>query len=81
MTKVIYNPKDADYRLEGVTVGNVYDVIEYMPDDTRSDFDKITILDDSGFKRNYYISDILNMIVFDDISVEFRNDIIDNILQ
>lgn len=58
----------------GLTQGVIYDVIDYIPSNTNKLFDYIIILDDNNTKSTWYYSS------FDDVTAEYRNNIINGIL-
>lgn len=58
----------------GLSHDKVYDVIKYVPSDDSYWFDCITIINDDGIKSRWYYNS------FDDVTAEYRDEVIDGIL-
>lgn len=75
MKKIIFLA--TNYR--NITGGNIYDVTGYIPNKFGvSDFNMITIIDDVGVERSLTLFN--NNILFKDVTLEYRNIVIDEIL-
>lgn len=77
MRKVKYIGNVFNY--DNLTKGSVYDVIDYISDGKKGNYDMIHIMVD-GEMDFCYISDIDYKPLFIDVTVEYRNGIIDEIL-
>ena len=72
--------KNKVYASQHLTIGGIYDVIRHIPSDEDLGFERIFIKRDDGFIIDYYVYDNEYNMIFQDIS-EYRNDIIDGILE
>lgn len=68
------------YKLYNLTVGKVYDVIEYTRHQDRQD-DMILIKRDDGIECNYFMIDESIYELFTDITGEIRDETIVEILE
>lgn len=64
-----------------LTIGNIYDVIKYRSSKYGEYYDIITILNDNEIVENYYVMDSNEVRIFQDVSTEYRDNAIDNILE
>lgn len=76
MKKVRYN-SDRVYGNYDLTLGEVYDVIEFIQGTNISD-NKIIILNDDNIEKSYYVQ--VGIKVFIDATAQYRSKIIDEIL-
>lgn len=74
---IYQNECENDYFL---TLCKIYDVIEYIPHGLNESYDKIVIIDDISIERMLYVYDYKNNKRFQDVTSEYRNDIIVDIL-
>lgn len=75
MKRVKYLPEDVDRSVSGVTYGKVYFVLEY-----NKEKDSFLILNDRRIVYEYYLTSFYDKILFVDVTSEYRNKIIDDIL-
>lgn len=66
--------KNAGYA--GLTINKVYDVVEYIPTLSDLSYDRIIIINDYEMESDYFYRAWL----FLDVTSEYRNEVIDNIL-
>lgn len=76
MVKVKYH-NNYLFITQNLTNGKVYDVIDYGRKDNR---DYIFIIDDNGNKASFYTANILGELFFENVTEEYRDEIIDEIL-
>lgn len=83
MRKVKFNPNaivQKYYIPPNLTIGKVYDVISYNRNGNK-EYDTLEIIDDNNVISSYYTLDALGAEVFDDVTAEYRDGIIDEILE
>lgn len=83
--KCIYEYKSLGYT-QDITYGKVYDLLEYLiyyeyvkyndPSE-----DSIVIVNDEGISRTYSLYDFDQNPIFIEVTLEYRNEIIDEILE
>ncbi len=81
MRKVKYVPNVLCY--PNLTFNKVYDIIEYIPMkgiDTEVNADMAVLIDDRGLKSLYYFLTIKGGTILQDATAEYRDSVIDNIL-
>lgn len=62
-----------------LTNDKVYDVVDYYP--SRVEYnDKIRVINDQDMLNDYYLYGNSNEPLFEDVTMVFRNEVIDNIL-
>ena len=71
---------ESNLRLE-LTNGKVYDVVSYYKSEKGIFWDDITLINDSGIAYIYDVCDFYEMPLFIDATEEYRNDIINEILE
>lgn len=59
----------------------IYDVVEYYISDKHSSLDTVTIINDRGIKQICYMKGWNGEELFKDYTIEYRNDIINTILE
>lgn len=69
---------DKDY-YSNLVIGEIYNITNYIHDEMLGHYDEIWILID-GMEHVYFISDFNNIPIFEDATVEYRNNVISNIL-
>lgn len=80
MRKVKYIPTDF-LSFKSLTPGKVYDVINYYKGENIN-YDKVDVVNDLGNISCYYVYSSDNITcILEDITSEYRNDIIDGILE
>lgn len=67
------------YANYSLVTGKVYDVIKYLPNSRDSLYDRMSINDDDGLAITFYIYG--QMVLFEDVTAEYRSEVIDNILK
>lgn len=77
MNKVKFYPEDPDDVRFGITIGKIYDVLEYYHGATQISF---LIENDYGVEREYFFVSYQDKVLFVDANVEYRNRVIDEIL-
>ena len=83
--KWIYENKSLGYT-QDITYGKVYDLLEYLTyyeyvqynDPTE---DSIFIVNDEGIYRTYNLYDFDNNPIFIEVTLEYRNEVLDEILE
>lgn len=78
MMKVMYVKKNAVGNTASLTDGKVYDVINFTQ---TSSSDTITIVDDYGEIRKYFLSIFNHNKIFRNVTIEYRSEIINEILK
>ena len=69
------------YGYSGLTKGRVYDVIYYYSSKAGNFWDDVTVINDYGQENVYNIYDHKRNLLFKDGTQEYRNDIINEILE
>lgn len=82
MKKVRYNFTLPEYKKYGLSNNEVYDVIEYLNSGSGLYWDDICLINDYGEEYLYNLTEGYNdrESVFTDVTTEYRNEIIDDIL-
>lgn len=62
------------------TVGKVYDVVKYYKSNGNRN-DRVILIDDIGNEVISYMTEIFGRKIFLDVTLEYRNDVIDLILE
>lgn len=60
---------------------NVYDVLKCLPSNSNMLLDKFTMMNDDGYEREYYWYNSDMRLIFQDVTIKYRNEIIDDILK
>lgn len=86
ISKVKYNPTSSLKQIleyPGLTVGKIYDIIEYKKSHIDITYDCIIMKNDNGEIKEYFMNecDNLKSIYFEDATSYYRNEIIDCILE
>ena len=63
-----------------LTKGKVYDVIKYIKASNNVFLDRVIIINDKGVTEKYYLYSVFQTPVLIDVTTEYRNKVIDNIL-
>lgn len=79
MKKVRYTPV-GDSGFGRLTVWKIYDVVEYFTYDNFI-LDKVFIIDDRGELNDFYVNFDRHQKQFQDVTIECRNEAIDEILK
>ncbi len=64
-----------------LTLGKVYDAIEHISDDTNSCYDRALLINDNGEVENIYCYSHIHGQILREVSVEYRNEVINDILK
>lgn len=81
MKKVMLNSLVKVENFPSIKLGVIYDVVKCIPNiHNVSVYDLIQIIDDKNIKRNYYLKNKQGVLNFIDVSLKYRNNVIDNIL-
>lgn len=80
MRKVKYVGNHIHIAYSNLTFGSIYDVLEYYPCYDDHNMDRVVILDDIGERLDLIVTDIFGNFILKDHTIEYRNDIINNIL-
>lgn len=71
---------DNTYSDYHITLNKVYDLVKYLPSDVDSIFDCIIIINDRGYECDFYIKTNFGNVIFQEVTAEYRNVKIDEIL-
>lgn len=81
MRKVRYKAQEGSIK-PGLTDGEIYDVVKYTQGDYGNFWDELILINDYGMDQLYDMCEYTNSILFfDDVTTEFRNEVIDGILE
>lgn len=79
MKWIKYFPEDDDRSVSGVTYGKVYEVLVYNSQ-REPIFDSVIIINDYGVKGDYFLISYYDKVLFIDVTAEYRDRTIDDIL-
>ena len=74
--KVRYSPNNKTIRFKQLIIGNVYDVIEFIPRSSVKGRDFILIRTERDLNEEFPLNDY-----FVDVTIDYRNEIINDILK
>ena len=80
MKKALYKPVINMDHKPGMTYGKVYEIVKYIRKGVNNRMDKVCLYNDIGEYVELYVFGLLDDIIFKDVTLEHRDNTIDDIL-